>query len=313
MEGESYRLRESLRCREGRALVGVAVRPAAEGDLPEVYDVFYEHEVGDDPDPPPRGDVPSFLRHELETGEMRVAERDGRILGFASLITRGRVSYLAELFVRRSEQSAGVGKLLLRDILAADEGTRCTLSSTDPRALALYVRAGMQPRWPNVWLRADTARLDELPRGGVEVVEAQAGDPELMRWDAEVGGRYRPEEHEYWVREGALPVWFERSGRRIGYGYLQMRSPSALWSRDAITVGPVGANVPSDASDCVCAAVEHAQGLSRLLRLAVPGPHPALRSLLEAGFYITYVETFAAADVANILDPARYVGSGVFL
>ena len=84
------------------------IRRATEGDLPQVYDVFYEHEVGDGSAPPPRGDVPSFLRHELATGEMLVAEREGRIVGFASQITRGPITYLAELFVRRELQSAGI-------------------------------------------------------------------------------------------------------------------------------------------------------------------------------------------------------------
>ena len=302
-----------MRRRDGRALTQVDVRPATEADLTDVYDVFYEHEAGDDPAPPVRGEVPSFLRHELATGQMRVAERDGRIVGFASLITRGAVAFLAELFVRRDEQSAGVGKLLLRDILPADERTRCTLSSADPRALALYVRAGMRPGWPNVWLRSLTASLGELPRGGVEVVEAAAVDPELVWWDAAIGGRHRPEEHAYWTREGAVPVWFERSGRRIGYGYLQTRSGSALWSRDAITVGPVGTETAGDAVDCVCAAVDQARGRAEIVRLAVPGPHPALRPLLDAGLRITDVETFVSAVPTDFFDPARYVGSGEFL
>ena len=46
------------------------IRRAGNDDLPQVYDIFYENEVGDDPAPPPRGTIPAELRHELETSEM---------------------------------------------------------------------------------------------------------------------------------------------------------------------------------------------------------------------------------------------------
>lgn len=291
----------------------VAVRAATEADLDDAYDIFYRDQVGDAPDPPPRGDLPSFLGHLLNTGEMRVAERDGRIVGFAALVTRGGVSYLAELFVRPEEQSAGVGKRLLDAVLPADGRTACTVSSSDPRALALYVRAGMAPRWPMIWLRAKTARLGPLPSGDVTVVGAEPGDPELGRWDAEIGRRYRPEEHRYWTAEGANPVWFERADTRIGYGYLQTRSGSALWSRDAITVGPLGTETATDAADSVCAAIEHARSRRTVIRLALPGPHPALPALLAAGFRITDLGTFVSAPTLDLLDPTSYVPSDDFL
>lgn len=291
----------------------VAIRAATEADLDNVYDVFYRDQVGDTPDPPPGGALPSFLKHLLNTGEMRVAERDGRIVGFAALITRGGVAYLAELFVRAEEQSAGIGKRLLAAVLPADGRTACTVSSADPRALALYVRAGLTPRWPLNWLRAHTAWLDPFPCGDVEVVEAKGGDPELVRWDAEIGRRYRPEEHRYWIEEGAIPVWFERSNARIGYGYLQTRSGSALWSRDAITIGPLGTRNASDAADAVCAAVELARTRRAVVRLAIPGPHPALPALLAAGLRITDVCTFVSAPTVDLLDPTRYLPSDDFL
>ena len=289
----------------------VEIRPAAEGDLAQVYDVFYENEVGDDPDPPPRGDMPPWLTHVLAAGEMLVAERGGRVVGFAGLIARGEVAYLTDLFVRREQQSGGVGRALLRRILPAG-GVRCTMSSRDPRALALYVRAGMRPQWPNLWLRADTARLVARPTGDVAVVAAEPGNAELLRWDAALSGRHRPAEHAYWLGQAAIPVWFERRGTPIGYGYIQTRSPSALWSRDAFMVGPVGARTAEDAAACLLAAVEFARQRSGRVRLSVPGPHPALAALLDAGFQITYVETFVSSAAEPFLDPTRYAGSGDF-
>jgi len=122
------------------------IRHARVEDLRQVYDIFYEAEVGDAPDPPPRHGIPSFLKHELETGEMYVVERDGQIVAFAALMPRGSIAYLAEFFVRKDDQSSGIGKMLLQHILPRDGRIFCTLSSRDPRALALYIRAGMRPQ-----------------------------------------------------------------------------------------------------------------------------------------------------------------------
>ena len=291
-------------------MADVEIRPASEADLAQVYDVFYDNEVGDDPDPPLRGDVPPWLGHVLATGQLLVAERGGRVVGFAGLIVHGPVAYLTDLFVRREQQSAGVGRTLLRRILPAG-GVRCTMSSRDPRALALYVRASMRPQWPNL-LRADTARLGALPPADVAVVTAELGDEELLRWDAAVSGRYRPAEHAYWLAQAAIPVWFERRGDKVGYGYIQTRSPSALWSGDAVTVGPVGARTPEDAAACLYAAVEFARTRSWRVRLSVPGPHPALGAVLDARFQITYAETFVSSATAPFVDPTRYAGSGDF-
>lgn len=295
-------------------MTDIAIRLATAADLDDVYDLFYRDQVGDDPAPPPRGDVPSFLRHLLATGEVRLAIQDGRVVGFAALITRGDVSYLAELFVRADEQSAGVGKRLLDAVLPEHRRPACTVSSSDPRALALYVRAGLTPCWPLVWLRAPTPQIGPLAAGGVTVVDADPGDPALVRWDAEIGGRRRPQDHRFWIAEGAIPVWFERLAARIGYGYLQTRSGSALWSRDAITVGPLGTRLAADAADCVGAAVASARTRRAVVRLAIPGSHPALPALLAAGLRITDLGTAVAAPASApaLPDPTRYLPSDDF-
>src|SRR4051812_6228069 len=98
---------------------GDHIRPATANDLPAIYEVWYTSEVGDDPDPPARGPG-DWLRHELETGELIVAERDGQVIGFAATITRGEVTFLAECFVLTSVQSAGVGRQLLQRLLPRD-------------------------------------------------------------------------------------------------------------------------------------------------------------------------------------------------
>ena len=78
----------------------------------------------------------------------------------------------------------------------------------------------MRPQWPHFNLRLDGPLRADLPPADVEIVKARAGDPELVRWDARIGGRPRPADHAYWVREQrAVPLWFRRQSDIVGYGY----------------------------------------------------------------------------------------------
>jgi GNAT superfamily N-acetyltransferase len=288
----------------------VVIRPAREADLRAVYDVFYANEVRGAAAPPPQGDVPVDLRHILRTGTLSVAVQDGRVLAFAAAVTRGGVAFLTDLFVHPDHQSSGLGSALLGHVLPRDGRIRCTLSSTDPRALALYIRAGLQPQWPHFNLqRVDPAPVDPPPVD-LTVVEAHADDPELVRWDARVSGRLRSVDHAYWLREQrAVPLWFERAGAVVGYGYVRLGA-GTLWFPEACTLGPIGSATPQEVTACVLAAVGWAQQRAGVLLIDVPGPHPSLAPLLAARFQITYVETFVSSAPSPFFDARRYIASG---
>lgn len=291
----------------------IEIRDAKASDLPSVYRVFLEDELKNEAVLPSISQVPMFLTHELRSGHMVVCEEEGEIAGFATTITRGEVVYLAELFMRSDRQSGGVGKLLLQRVLQGATNGVCTLGSTDPRAMALYIRAGMRPLWPNLWLRREltTGTTPVLENLGVVVEQAIVNDPELIEWDREASKRFRPMDHRYWIETNAIPFWFVRNHERIGYGYLQTRNESAIWSQDAVTIGPLGAKSPEDAATCLIAAVDEASQRSHIVRVAVPGPHLGLKPLLDAGFRITYVETFMESR-NFMIDPRLYIGSGDF-
>src|SRR5215469_3289277 len=230
-------------------------RPARETDLAQAYNVFYQNDIIDTPAPPAPGDVPSTLRHILRTGTMYVAEQDGHILAFASAITRDHVTFLTDMFVHPDQQSSKLGKTLLQLVLPQSEHIRCTMSSTDPRALALYIRYGMQPQWPNFCLRLNGPIRGNFPTTDIEIIEGQASDPEFVHWDAQIGGRSRSIDHAYWIREQrAVPLWFQRQGNSIGYGYIRLGA-GTLWYPEACTLGPIGANTSEDAIACVLTAV----------------------------------------------------------
>ena len=286
------------------------IRPATPEDLPALYDIWYWSEAGDAPSQPPRGPWP-WLAHELATGELLLAERDGAAIGFAATITRGEIAFLSDCFVRAAAQSGGVGRRLLQQLLPRDGRTYCTVSSSDPRAQALYIRAGMRPRWPNFILMAEASTVAAMPAGRVEIAEGRAGDPALVEWDAAIGGRRRPEEHAYLVaHHQATPLWFMRGERRIGYGYAQLFSPELLWRPATLRLGPIGALSERDALACVSAAVGWAISRASAIQISVPGPHAALAALLAARFMIDDVEIFLSSSDRPLFNAGCYIPSG---
>lgn len=285
------------------------VRSARSADLEAIWDIRFADDVAGAATIPERGSPPPYLTHLLDHGTLLVAESDAQIVGYAGRVDRGGVAYLTDLFVNPTRQSASVGRQLLRRIFADEPRVRCTLASSDFRALALYTRAGMTPRWPNVLLRA-TAESDLLlPSADIVMEPAAVNDPELRFWDQACSGRLRPHDLDFFVAgEKGQVFWFRRGEEIIGYGIIRFGA-GRLWYPDAASVGPIGVGAADDAMACVIAAVTWARERRADVELAVPGPHPALKPLLEGGFVIEYVETYCASDAA-LVDPTRYIGSG---
>ncbi len=286
------------------------IRSAHEIDLRSMYHVFYQNEIRDILNPPMMGDTPSYLRHVLQTGTVYVAEQDGEVLAFAGAITRGNVTFLTDLFVRPTLQSNQLGKTLLLAVLPHNTSIRCTESSSDPRALALYIRDGMRPQWPLFTLHLQKPMSVIPSTDDIEIVEADADDSELIRWDAQISGRLRSIDHQYWVQEQhAIPLWFRRQKQIIGYGYVRV-GVGTLWYPDACTLGPIGVSNPEDATACVLATVNFASQKADVLIINVPGPHPSLAPLLERGFRITDVDTFVSSATVPFFDARCYIPSG---
>ena len=285
-------------------------RSANEAELRSVYEVFYQNELLDNPHLPLPGDIPPYLSHVLQTGTLFVAEKDGKILAFAGAITRGNISYLTDLFVLPSYQSGQLGKTLLRCVLPQDDLIHCTMSSSDPRALALYIRAGMRPQWPHFALRLEKSTHTWPLTSDMEIIEADPADPALISWDAQISGRLRPVDHQFWVREErAVLLWFRRQGQTVGYGYVRFGA-EALLDPQSCTLGPIGVSTPEDATACVLAAVNWAVQRAVVLHIDVPGPHPCLVALLECGFHIISFDTYVSTAIMPFFDARCYIASG---
>ncbi len=92
--------------------------------------------------------------HDLDPELSRVAEREGRIVGF--LLTRRRVEapvgFVDVLAVHPDEQGRGVGSAMLRSAFAAFAAgglaqAELGVASDNPRAVDLYERLGMTPKF----------------------------------------------------------------------------------------------------------------------------------------------------------------------
>lgn len=287
-------------------------RPARQTDLASAYDVFYQNEVRDTPTPPPAGEIPSDMYHILETGSIYVAEQDSTIIAFAASITRGSVTFLTDLFVLPEQQSSGLGQTLLAHVMPENNTVRCTFSSNDPRALALYIRSGMQPQWPHFCLRLTGPLREYSFNSDIEVHEGQVDDPVFIEWDALISGRSRPADHSHWLhRQRTVPLWFTRQGNKIGYAYIRL-GEGTLWYPEACTMGPIGVQSVQDAAACTLSAVNWARthAGAGVLLINIPGSHPALAPLLNLGFHITYVETFLSTAPTPFFDAQRYIASG---
>jgi GNAT superfamily N-acetyltransferase len=87
-----------------------------------------------------------------QRGRLVVSESAGRVTAFGGVVDIDGVAMLSDLFVAADARGAGIGTLLLMELLDGFRD-RMTFSSKHPAALAAYRRMGMQPRWRLLYLK----------------------------------------------------------------------------------------------------------------------------------------------------------------
>ena len=142
-----------------RRTADATIRPATVDDIPEIRRILAAHEK-DGPVAPGGVDIIGpYVRHFVERHRALVSELDGGIVAFGAVLDTGRARMLADLFVEPERLGQGLGRPLLA-ALFEDAPVRATFASSDPRALPLYVRAGMTPLWVCLYLEG---AADQLP------------------------------------------------------------------------------------------------------------------------------------------------------
>jgi GNAT superfamily N-acetyltransferase len=235
------------------------VRPAADEDLPAIAKIAT---ANDDQ----AGADPRYVSHLRNNGRFLVADVDGGLVGYGGIRQTAEATMLTDLFVDPDRHGGGAGRRLL-EVALDGAGERFTFASRDPRAMSLYVRHGMTPRWPLLYLAGSPPEAGVLRAERVPIDEAGDAAHELT-------GRDRTADYAYW---GTTP------------------DAAGILVRDGGATVAVGAAGPDGLFHLVTAdghdpAATLASALATFdadrVSLCLPGPHPALPYLLEARWRI---------------------------
>jgi putative acetyltransferase len=234
----------------------VDLRPAADGDLPVLHDIFVAA-VGSvfEPHrftpPAPRFEVfASLQRHIVRTGSSVVATGDdGRVLGFASSWEREGDWFLASLFVDPEAHGRGVGRALL-DGVWGDADTRRTITDAiQPISTGLYGRRGLVPSTPILGFSGRPRLAGTL--------SARPEPADLGAIDAAAYGFDRAVDHAYWQERARRTTW----AHAYSYAF-----PGG-------EIGPVAGLDAAAAARALAAELAQADGE---IRLRIPGSSRAL-------------------------------------
>lgn len=233
------------------------------------------------------GADPRYAGHLLTRGRLVVAADKAGVVGYAATVRIEDADLLSDLFVVPDRHGEGIGGALL-DQAWTDATDRMTFSSAHPRALPLYLKFGLVPRWPVRYLMGDTSALPRSSLRAVDVTKAEAGDVERQ-----LGGGDRSADYAYWAaRPDArlLVVWAGRrtiavgatggEGVARGLSHLRVAEPELAGEALLAVLGTLTAEV----------------------MVAVPGPMVGAEVLVKCGWRVIDTDQFAATS-DELVDP----------
>jgi GNAT superfamily N-acetyltransferase len=269
-------------------------RPATPEDIPAIRGILAAH--GNDT-PVTRVDIVGpYVRHLVTRHRVLLTEEDGIAVAFGAVVDAGLAVHLADLFVVPDRLGQGLGRPLLV-ALFGDAPRRTTFASDDPRALPVYVRAGMTPLWPTLHVEGEATRLAMPP--GLDVVTAPP--EELAALELAWTGADRRDDHRFWASQADADPFLvvDRDGP-VAFAIGRARQVSDVRVIDRMRVRPGADPVPA-----VLAALRRTDCGTRVVA-SLLGPNPALPALLDLGFRVTDRDQYLASD-PGLIDPARFL------
>jgi GNAT superfamily N-acetyltransferase len=247
------------------------LRPTRAGDLPRLRDVFLAAtgelfgRLGLPAPAPSEAAFAAVQGHIAETGISAVAERDGRIEGFASALVRGEDWFLSSLYVLPGAQGAGLGSRLLETVWSDVARRRTITDAFQPVSNALYGRRGLIPATPLLSFDGVPARTD---------AEAEEAPADLAAIDAAAYGFDRALDHRYWSRIARRSEWGD------AYSYVFQGGE----------IGPVAGLDAAAAARALAAELARAEGTVRVRVLG--SARQLVRVALGAGLRLSPVAGF---------------------
>jgi GNAT superfamily N-acetyltransferase len=224
---------------------------------------------------------PAYVAAVADAGRFVVAADGDALVGFAGVVHRAAVAFLTDLFVLPSGQGRGAGSALLRTVW---DGTseRATSSSTNAVALTSYVRWGLVPAWPLLYLEV-------------------AG--EARPWPDDVARSSRfPADLGWPVPSDDLLV--------LDVG----RTAGAVLAHDTRGAAVLRAEVEGTSDfELLLRAARAAAGADGVARLQVPGAHQGLDAAMVAGAVVVDTDVWCATPGAiDLWDPRAVLPSPSF-
>jgi GNAT superfamily N-acetyltransferase len=274
---------------------GSEIRDATLDDVPAIRAILAAH--GNDGPVTTVDVVGPYVRHLVVHHRALVTWHGDAVVAFGAVVDAGVAIHLADLFVRPDRLGEGIGRPLLT-ALFGDAPRRTTFASDDPRALPLYVRAGLAALWVSLYVEGLSTVIPESPPG----LDLEAADPtRLAALELAWTGVDRALDHALWgsMAEADSFVVADR-GEPVAIAHARARQASPVRAMDRLVVRP-----GADPVGPTLAAFRRA-GRGGSVMAAVQGPSPVVRALLDVGFLVTDRDQYMASE-AGLVDPARLI------
>ncbi|QBI56477.1 GNAT family N-acetyltransferase [Streptomonospora litoralis] len=288
---------------ENTRATDVHYRPAAQSDLLSIADLFLTTSEA----PWSREFARASHEHVLDTGTLLVAERRGEIVSVAGSIVRGRLWYLSTFWTHPEHQRSGIGMPLLRQAwnsgVSAGAEVFFTWSSSDPAAMASYMKLGMRPGYQILHFTGEPAgpSSDTGMHRGYESTDLDLSH--AAKIDHDIRGCTRESDHAYFLGKPdtrGRQVRFD--GEPAGYYYVTAEG----------NVGPLAWTGPRHADAVLALAFRDATSGGAGVSFAVPGSNrKALDFAFDSGLRFTRFNHFLTTSEFGALD--RYLPSGPVL